>query len=216
MTGPAAAVEGGNVYDKYGSRHPVERRLVSRFLGELADLVESTGAQEVHEVGCGEGEIARMLAQRGLRVRGSDVSAAVVKEAAARARAAGVHIDFKAASLDRLDPREDAADLVVCCEVLEHVEDAQGGLEIVAGLARPWAILSVPREPLWRALNLLRGAYVRDLGNTPGHLNHWSRGGFLRFLERRFEVVAVRSPLPWTMALCRTRPGPGASTIPAR
>jgi hypothetical protein len=53
-------------------------------------------------------------------------------------------------------------------------------------------------------LNLGRLKYVRDLGNTPGHLQHWSRRAFLGFLEARLEVVAVRSPVPWTMALCRS------------
>ena len=59
-----------------------------------------------------------------------------------------------------------------------------------------WLIASVAREPLWRALNLARLSYVGDLGNTPGHLNHWSRHEFVRFLESRFEVVEVRSPPP--------------------
>ena len=86
---------------------------------------------------------------------------------------------------------------------MEHVADPKAALEIVARLATPWAILSVPREPLWRLLNLGRLTYVRGLGNTPGHLQHWSRRSFVRFLEQRLEVVAVRSPLPWTMALCR-------------
>ena len=79
------------------------------------------------------------------------------------------------------------------------------GLARIAELAQPWALLSVPREPVWRALNLARGAYVRDLGNTPGHLNHFSKSAFERFLSTRFELVEVRSPLPWTMALCRAR-----------
>jgi len=76
---------------------------------------------------------------------------------------------------------------------------------VLAGLATPWAIVSVPREPLWRALNLARLKYVGALGNTAGHLNHWSRRSFVDFLERRFDVVEVRSPIPWTMALCRAR-----------
>ncbi len=42
-------------------------------------------------------------------------------------------------------------------------------------------------------------------GNTPGHLQHWSRAGFLRLVADYFEVVEVRTPLPWTMALCRPR-----------
>jgi hypothetical protein len=59
----------------------------------------------------------------------------------------------------------------------------------------------VPREPLWRGLNLARGAYVQSLGNTPGHVNHWSRRGFVRLLARHGRVIEVRSPFPWTMLL---------------
>ena len=52
---------------------------------------------------------------------------------------------------------------------------------------------------------LARGKYLGDLGNTPGHVNHWSRRGFLGLLSRRFEIVEARTPLPWTMALCKRR-----------
>ena len=112
-------------------------------------------------------------------------------------------VEFKAASVEDLDPAVDSAELIVCCEVMEHLPDPEAALEVVASLARPWAILSVPREPLWRVLNLARLKYAGDLGNTPGHLNHWSRRSFARFVERRLEIVELTSPLPWTMALCR-------------
>jgi SAM-dependent methyltransferase len=199
----SAALAGGNVYDKYGTSNPVARRLMAGFLGGLDQLVERTGVREAHEVGCGEGELAIRLARRGLRVRGSDAFPEVLEEARRRAAVAGVPIEFEATPVERLDPDRDAAELVLCCEVLEHLEDPEGALDVLAGLAQPWLIASVPREPLWRALNLARGAYVGDFGNTPGHLNHWSRRAFVRFLTRRFEVVQVLSPLPWTMALCR-------------
>jgi len=199
--------EGGNVYDKYATTNPIERRLVGGFLAQLGELAARTGAREAHEVGCGEGELSIMLARRGLSVRGSDISEQVVDEARARAAAAGLEIPFKAAPVTSLEPGADAAELVVCCEVLEHVDDPAAGLETLVGLARPWLLLSVPREPLWRALNLARLKYVGELGNTPGHLNHWSRRGFLDFLAERVELVEVRSPLPWTMALCRSDQG---------
>ena len=199
--------EGGNVYDKYATTNPIERRLVGGFLAQLGELAARTGAREAHEVGCGEGELSIMLARRGLSVRGSDISEQVVDEARARAAAAGLEIAFKAAPVTSLEPGADAAELVVCCEVLEHVDDPVAGLETLAGLARPWLLLSVPREPLWRALNLARLKYVGELGNTPGHLNHWSRRGFLDFLAERVELVEVRSPLPLTMALCRSDQG---------
>ena len=62
-----------------------------------------------------------------------------------------------------------------------------------------------PREPLWRVLNLIRGRYPRDLGNTPGHLQHWSTPAFLALLQEHVEVIELCTPLPWTMALCRVR-----------
>jgi 2-polyprenyl-3-methyl-5-hydroxy-6-metoxy-1,4-benzoquinol methylase len=198
-----AAEAGGNVYDKYSSLHPIERRLVSGFLAQFDQLVDRTGAGEAHEVGCGEGELALRLAAGGLQVRGSDAFTAVIGEARRRAAAVGAEIDYETKPVEELDPDRDAAELVVCCEVLEHLEDPEAALETLGELARPWLIVSVPREPLWRALNVARLKYVRDLGNTPGHLHHWSRGAFLRFLGRRLEVVEVRNPLPWTMALCR-------------
>jgi 2-polyprenyl-3-methyl-5-hydroxy-6-metoxy-1,4-benzoquinol methylase len=204
----SALEAGGNVYDKYGSQNPIARRLMAGFLSDLDELVERSGATEAHEVGCGEGEISIRLARRGVRVRGTDAFPQVLEEARRRAAAAGIEIDFEATPVEQLDPARHAAELVVCCEVLEHLEDAETGLEVLASLARPWLIASVPREPLWRALNLARLSYVGELGNTPGHLSHWSKRGFERFLGSRFEVVEVRSPLPWTMALCRVQSPP--------
>ncbi len=202
------AETGGNVYDKYGTSNPIARRLMSGFMGRLDELVGRTGATDAHEVGCGEGEVAIRLAQRGIRVRGTDAFPRVLEEARGRAGAAGVEIAFEATPVEELVPDRHAADLIVCCEVLEHLPDPEGALEVLAGLARPWLIASVPREPLWRALNLARLSYVGDLGNTPGHLNHWSRREFVRFLTTRFEVVEVRNPTPWTMALCRVQSPP--------
>jgi len=183
---------------------------VDGFLDRLEQLVERTGASEAHEIGCGEGELAIRLARRGLSVRGSDVSGEVIAEARGRAREGGVDVEFKAAPVETLDPAADAAELVVCCEVMEHLDDPEAALDTVAALSNPWAIISVPREPLWRLLNLARLKYVGALGNTPGHLHHWSRPGFERFVERRLQIVELHSPLPWTMALCRADKSPMA------
>ena len=138
-------------------------------------------------------------------MRGSDLSPATIAEA--RRRSAGITpaIPFQVANLYELDPERDAAELVVCCEVLEHLPDPPRALEVLGRLARPYLIASVPREPLWRILNIARGKYWSNLGNTPGHLQQWSRRAFVALLAQRFDVVEVRNPLPWTMALCRVR-----------
>ena len=201
----AQALAGGNHYPKYTTRNPLARRLVSGFMAALADLAERSGAKQVHEVGCGEGFLCTMLAQKDFTVRGSDISAPAVAIARQRAAALGLRVTFRAADLHDLTPETDSAEILVCCEVLEHLTDPARALALLARLARPHLIVSVPREPLWRMLNLARGRYWAALGNTPGHLQHWSTRGFLALLEDHVEVREVRTPLPWTMALCRRR-----------
>ena len=66
----------------------------------------------------------------------------------------------------------------------------------MARVAKRWLLVSVPREPLWRGLNMARGAYWKDLGNTPGHLNHWSKRSFVALLSRHGEVVRGALAVP--------------------
>jgi 2-polyprenyl-3-methyl-5-hydroxy-6-metoxy-1,4-benzoquinol methylase len=199
------AIAGGNHYPKYTVRNPIARRLVDGFLAALADLARRSGARQVHEVGCGEGFLSTMLAQSGLALRGSDLSPPAVAIARRRAAELGLPVTFRVADLYDLRPPLDSAELVVCCEVLEHLTEPARALDALARLAQPHLIVSVPREPLWRMLNLARCRYWRALGNTPGHLQHWSASSFLALLAAHVEVREVRTPLPWTMALCRRR-----------
>lgn len=194
----------GNVYNKYEARNPIARWLMQGFLRAVEDLVRQSGAMDIHEIGCGEGHLSvRLAAVSGGRMRASDFSVQVID--LARKLHADAGIAFKAAAIEDLSPSEDAAELIVCCEVLEHLPDPEASLDKLRSLARPYCLLSVPREPIWRILNMARGRYWRDLGNTPGHLQHWSRSSFLRLVRRYFDVVAERQPLPWTVVLCRSR-----------
>jgi 2-polyprenyl-3-methyl-5-hydroxy-6-metoxy-1,4-benzoquinol methylase len=201
---PAETVVAGNVYPKYTTRNPLAHFLVANFIASLRRLSRRTGARVIHEVGCGEGFLSTLLAADGFSVRGSDLSPEAVRQAIQRAAEHNLDIPFRVASLYDLEPARDSAELIVCCEVLEHLPDSVRALRILKELATPHLIVSVPREPLWRVMNLVRGKYWRDFGNTPGHLQHWSTAKFLSLLRQQVEVVEVRTPLPWTMALCRT------------
>lgn len=196
----------GNYYDKYNTRNPIARRLMQGFLQSFERLVDRCDdAATALEAGCGEGELSMRLARRGKTVSGFDIAAEAVLEARRRAAAAGLEIPFEVGSALDLDPATRSADLVICCEVLEHVEQPDEVMRRLAACARRWLLVSVPREPVWRVLNLARGRYIGDLGNTPGHIQHWSKTGFVEFVSRHADVVEVASPLPWSMVLCRPR-----------
>jgi 2-polyprenyl-3-methyl-5-hydroxy-6-metoxy-1,4-benzoquinol methylase len=202
---PHDAVIAGNVYDKYETRNPVARRLMAGFDRGMFELLAGTGrVASVLEVGCGEGHVTAKLARTypGARILGTDVSEEIV----AQARRLHPELAFQAQSIYDLDRMDQRFELIVACEVMEHLDDPDAALAAIARARPRFLFVSVPREPVWRVLNVLRGRYLGALGNTPGHVQHWSRTGFLRTLERRVEVLAVRSPLPWTQALCRPKP----------
>jgi ubiquinone/menaquinone biosynthesis C-methylase UbiE len=196
----------GNTFDKYGSTNPVVRRLMSGFEGTLARLFTRAAPESVLDVGCGEGVLTLKWAQAlGDRpVLGIDLADPKLEaEWRARPRA---NLEFRAMTAEELGdlPLPDRSfDLAAAIEVLEHVPDPERTLAEMARVASGHVLVSVPREPLWRALNVARGAYVRDLGNTPGHVNHWSKRDFIRMVERHGKLVEARSPFPWTMLLVR-------------
>jgi 2-polyprenyl-3-methyl-5-hydroxy-6-metoxy-1,4-benzoquinol methylase len=202
-TAPATPVPTGNTYDKYGSTNPVVKRLMARFEGEMDLLLERARPRSIVDVGCGEGVLTEQWAQRfsDARLVGLDLDDPKLRaEWQQRERP---NLQFAAGTGDTLPFGDGEFELASAMEVLEHVPDPEAVVAEMARVSSRWVLASVPREPLWRALNLARGAYVRDLGNTPGHLNHWSKRGFARLLARHGEIVELRSPLPWTMALVR-------------
>ncbi|MFZ2752441.1 MAG: class I SAM-dependent methyltransferase [Lysobacteraceae bacterium] len=197
----------GNAYDKYGSSNPVVAWIMKGFASALTALVARAAPVSIHEVGCGEGYWVLSWNQEGYAARGTDFSTRVIDMARENSgdQTASRSV-FAVRSIYDLRAGEDRADLVVCCEVLEHLERPDDGLKALQSIVDGHLILSVPREPLWRALNLARGKYVTALGNTPGHIQHWSTKGFIDLVSNYFEVIEVRSPLPWTMLLCRPLP----------
>jgi len=193
----------GNTYDKYGSQNPVVRRLMAGFEGALADLFAAAAPRSVLDVGCGEGVLVHQWAQQlgDGRVVGIDLQEESIQAGWAEHRAP--NLEYRVMEASNLPFADDEFELASAIEVLEHVPDPGHTLAEMARCASGHLLVSVPREPLWRMLNMARGAYWSSLGNTPGHLNHWSRRSFVELLSRHGEVSHVRSPFPWTMLLVR-------------
>jgi 2-polyprenyl-3-methyl-5-hydroxy-6-metoxy-1,4-benzoquinol methylase len=192
----------GTGSNKYEMRNPVGRYLLYQFDQAITELVSKINPQTILEVGCGEGHVTQILSQTNASLHCVDISDKILD--IARSRVNYSRISFERRSIYDLHDL-DRADLVVCCEVLEHLEHPQLGLEKLACVATPYCILSVPREPIFRTLNFLRGAYLTEFGNSPGHIQHWSRRGFIKLVEAKFKILTVKALLPWTVILAQTK-----------
>ena len=203
VTRDAEGTVTGNTYDKYGSTNPVVRRLMSGFEGTLHELFTRANPQSLLDVGCGEGVLveqwARAIAPG--RVVGLDLEDPAIQ--AEWAKRPAPNLEYTIMKAEHLPYADGEFDVATAIEVLEHVPDPEHTVAEMARVASGHLLVSVPREPLWRAVNVARGAYVKDLGNTPGHLNHWSKRGFVKLLAQHGEVVETRSPFPWTMLLVK-------------
>ncbi|HEY2398519.1 MAG TPA: class I SAM-dependent methyltransferase [Solirubrobacteraceae bacterium] len=193
----------GNTYDKYGSTNPLVRRLMSAFERSLDELLDRAAPRSLLDVGCGEGVLVHRWAGRlgDGRVVGIDLEEDSIQAGWEQRQAP--NLEYRVMRAENLPFADAEFELASAIEVLEHVPDPEHTLSEMARCARRHLLVSVPREPLWRMLNMARGAYWAALGNTPGHLNHWSKRSFVELLSRHGEVVEVRSPFPWTMLLVR-------------
>ena len=206
VTRDAEGTVTGNTYDKYGSENPVVRRLMATFQRTLGELFERVDPASVLDVGCGEAILTHQwaVARPATRVVGFDLEDPVLR--AEWEQRTAPNLEYRILRAQEPFPFADGEfALATAIEVLEHVPDPEYTVAEMARCARGGHLLvSVPREPLWRGLNMARGAYLKDLGNTPGHVNHWSKRSFTQLLGRHGEVVEAVSPFPWTMLLTRT------------
>jgi ubiquinone/menaquinone biosynthesis C-methylase UbiE len=198
MSAPAPSTPAnvaGNNYDKYASKNPIERRMMAGFFSALDRMLDGLNPSLIVEVGAGEGHVTGRLADRfpSAHVVGLDLQDDALLDQWTKL---GVPMFFGDAT--RLPFADRSVHVIIGLEVLEHIPQPDRALAEIARVGRT-AVLSVPNEPIWRVGNVARGRYLGDWGNTPGHINHWSRRDFHEFVGQRFSIDRSASPLPWTI-----------------
>jgi 2-polyprenyl-3-methyl-5-hydroxy-6-metoxy-1,4-benzoquinol methylase len=185
---------------KYLNRHPFHRRLLLGFLHRVCALVEVASPQKVLDVGCGEGVVSWILQKRmpGLTIHGCDADPAVL----VTSRWINEPWGAFAAEIQRLSVANKSYDLVLCNEVLEHLERPEMAVLELRRVCAGACLITVPHEPFFRLGNLLRGRHVLRLGNHPGHRQSWNPRSFRLFLAPNFAQVRIELAFPWIFALC--------------
>lgn len=204
MTAASQVDERGSNEKKHESKNPIQRALIERFHERAIEAVNFAGPASILELGCGEGYVLDALSKGGVEAEltGVELNERAVAKAQARlgSRATVEHQDARKLAADGR-----RFDMVMMLEVLEHIPEPEQMIPIIDELSTKWVLLSVPWEPIFCALNLMRGKNITRLGNDEDHVNHWTRRGFARFIGAHFEIVQRPGVFPWTMVLARKR-----------
>lgn len=198
----------GNFEDKYGSKNLITKFLMKNFIKKFeSNLLGLNKIKTICEVGTGEGELLKILHKKFPKARlfGCDLSKQEI--AKVRNNCKNIKIELSVQDAQDLNKYKDNQfDLVVCCEVLEHLQNPEKGLQELLRISNKYLLISVPNEPIWRILNLARGKYLSRLGNTPGHLNFWNVFSFNKLMNKAdLEILKSNYPFPWQMKLLKKR-----------
>lgn len=185
---------------KYADANRVTSGLLQRFMRRCADHVATLTApgETVLDCGVAEGTMTRYLVDQ---LQGRKVVAVEYEDVACGAfKKAYGDIPLLRGSIYELPLPDDSVDVVTAFEVLEHLEDPGKALEEMRRVARRAVVVTVPYEPFFRMGNVARGKYLDRLGNTPGHINHWTVASLRRLVSSRLRASRVERAFPWLMA----------------
>jgi 2-polyprenyl-3-methyl-5-hydroxy-6-metoxy-1,4-benzoquinol methylase len=193
----------GNYYDKHASRNPVEMYLLFRYKVALLKLFNKLSVKRCYEVGSGEGYILQLLEDNySLELLiGSDIDFNLMLESK-KCKESQNRIVNEA---EFVPFAKDQLDLILVCEVLEHLKNPKLFLSECYRLNAKYYLFTVPNEPLWRILNIFRLKYLKDFGNTTGHLNHWTKHQFIKLISSFLDVIEVFYSQPWIFLLAKPK-----------
>ncbi len=168
------------------------------FHERVVEWVQRAAPASILDAGCGEGFATGFIAERvpTARIEGIDVSPGAIEYAQEHF---GERVTYQVGSVYDLPYEDDSFDLVVCSEVLEHLDRPEDAVREITRVARRHVLLTVPLEPYFDALNRVGRAV--GVGGDPGHVNFWTRRGWTEFVGRQFGRVETDTRLIYNLAL---------------
>jgi SAM-dependent methyltransferase len=184
-------------YNKYRTKNSLVLWLIKNFYSKIAQILQNLEYQNLLDAGCGDGEaLARLAHLLPDNILGVDND----EEQIDSARRRFPTIKFEIQDIYHLPYENNSFDLVLSLEILEHLSHPSEALAELARVSSKYLVLSVPHEPFFMLGNLMRGKNLSRLGNDLGHINHWGKRSFFKFLAPKVEVELLTNSFPWLIA----------------
>ncbi len=186
-------------FRKHTTKNPLQRFLINVFLNSLIKELRNINPSTVLDVGCGEGfTLSRIEKENiGKKLEGIELQ----QEAVVLGNNMHPNLTLKQGDIYQLPYEDNSFDVVLCSEVLEHLEYPEKAMEEIFRVTKKYCIITVPNEPFFRIANFLRGKNILRLGNDIEHIQHWSFVGIRKLVQKYFYVKTSKLPFPWTIVV---------------
>ena len=179
----------------------VVKALIGWLFRSVAATLATFSPQSILDAGCGEGHALDYLPAPAHYV-GIDVNPDCINYCREKYPAR----QFAVESVLALPFADQEFDVVLCMEVLEHLEHPTKAVRELARIAKHGIVLTVPFEPVFQAGNAMRGKYLATFGNHPEHIQHWGPFSFARFLRATNILRDVKVKIAGTWLVASARP----------
>jgi len=192
------------IKSNYSRKNPVLKFMFKHYFSKIVKIVNDLNISTVLDVGCGEGLVIKKLKENNdkLSITGLDISIENIKIA----KKINDNVKFFQGNIYNLPFEDNSFELIICTEVLEHLKDPERAIMELKRVSNKFCLISVPNEPFFRIGNILKLSYLKDLGNSPGHIQSWNSYSFENLLKNHFSNVKIdTSLLVWSFALCNEK-----------
>jgi len=189
-------------FEKHTTKNPVGKLFLNNFLNSVVKTTRPLNIETVLDVGCGEGfTLARLKKEKiGESFEGIEYD----ESAIALGKRLYPSLTIKQGDIYKLPYKSNSFDLVVCTEVLEHLENPKKAYRELIRASKKYILLSVPNEPFFTWQRIARFQNILHLGAHPEHIQHWTASSFTKFVHvRGLKLITRKFPIPWTMVVVK-------------
>lgn len=111
--------------------------MVPARLAYFDKYVNDWSEKRVIDIGCGGGFMTEALAKRSAEVFGIDPSKPAINAARNHAASLNLTINYKLGQAEYIDFDDNSFDIVVCVDVLEHVENLEKSIKQISRILKP-------------------------------------------------------------------------------
>jgi ubiquinone/menaquinone biosynthesis C-methylase UbiE len=199
--GPPHSKIVGNYYDKFESKNCLVNLIMSNYRKNLLNFLVNLDIRTVLDIGSGKGDLISLISadRPDMRFFGSDLW----KDDTNLKYKNRTPIQWISANGEHLPFRKSSFDLILACEVLEHVDNPNKVLSEIQRVTKKYSLVTVPWEPIWKVLNIVRMKYLENYGNTPGHIHNWSKKNIEKLVRNFFAIEKSKVVFPWTFILAK-------------